>query len=417
MEPRREREGRPITRREFGRLAGAFGLTAALGAVAELAQAGQVATWDRSLAKAKEIQLAQQKGGGKETVIRMGVASALPDHDKAGFPFGYWVFAKDLHERTEGRLRVELIGGNKLCTEITCAQKFSTGTIQGFGSSTQNASLTYPFLSAFDYAFLFPSRASMQHFWYHPRVEKLFRKPLREKYDVEILTALLEGRAIYLGLKYKDKPRARRPQDIKGAKIRVTGSPLGRIALDLFGTNPIPLDWAETFEGLKSGLVDGMENFPSAAPAFRMTTALSQLIHVEFFAGFEHLSISHRFLTSLPDDLREAVMESGYHTHQWIQKELERLIREVNGIADPPPPGTTLHKDGLRVNILTKEEKREWVERASPEFNPKPWQEWREKLAKMAGGIDLYAEFHKVAQEVPENIPPEAIKPNRWWKA
>lgn len=41
---------------------------------------------------------------------------------------------------------------------------------------------------------------------------------------------------------------------------------MARISLELLGANPIPLDWAETYEGLKSGVVDGMENFPSAAP-------------------------------------------------------------------------------------------------------------------------------------------------------
>ncbi|MEZ5664338.1 MAG: hypothetical protein R3E94_12565 [Burkholderiaceae bacterium] len=171
---------RPADRRAFLAIASKFGLTAALGANAQLLQAGEVPTAARLEDKARGVLLAQAKTTKKrEFLIRMGVSGASPEIEK-GFPAGYWEFAEDLRRRTEGRIEVQLIGRNGLCTEITCAQKFSSGTLPAFGSSSQNAALTYPFLTAVDFPFLFPSRAAMYHFLYSAKGDQVFRKPLRE---------------------------------------------------------------------------------------------------------------------------------------------------------------------------------------------------------------------------------------------
>ena len=39
----------------------------------------------------------------------------------------------------------------------------------------------------------------------------------------------------------------------------------------------------------------------------------------------------------------------------------------------------------------------------SPEFQPKPWEEWRERLNKMSGGQDVYKEIYAIAREIPAN--------------
>ena len=50
-------------------------------------------------------------------------------------------------------------------------------------------------------------------------------------------------------------------------------------------------------------------------------------------------------------------------------------------------------------------------------FQPKPWEEWRERLNKMSGGSDVYKEIYAIAREIPANAAVSSVKPNRWWKA
>lgn len=160
-----------------------------------------------------------------------------------------------------------------------------------------------------------------------------------------------------------------------------------------------------------------MENFPSAAPAYRMTPALSQMINVEFFAGFEHAAINRKYLEKLPDDLREAVMEASFHTQQWTQQTLEKARVEISGISEPPKAGTIFAKSGMMVSDLSAAERSVWEEMASPEKQPKAYEEWRERLAKLAGGVDVYKEIYDIAREIPADTKPEAVKPVRWWKS
>jgi hypothetical protein len=43
-------------------------------------------------------------------------------------------------------------------------------------------------------------------------------------------------------------------------------------------------------------------------------------------------------------------------------------------------------KAGVRVATLSDAELKKAERMCSPEFNPKPWEEWRERLNKMSGG-------------------------------
>ncbi len=410
----RELPARQLSRRRFIQVASTFGVGATLSARSAIAAAGEQETTSLLEALARSIQSA--RAATPEAVIRMGVSGSTPETEERGFPVGYWEFARDLEERTEGRIQVQLFGANSLCTEITCAQKFSTRTIPAFGSSSQNAALTYPFLTALDFPYLFPTRASMYHFLYSQRGDKLFRQVLRERFDYEYLWAFAEGRCLFLGKGWQDKADVRLPEQIQSAKIRVTASPMARISLDLLGANPIPLDWAETYEGLKSGVVDGIENFPSAAPAFGMTPAISQSVNIEFFAGLEHAAISREFLDKLPDDLREAVMESAFHTQQWTQANQAIARTEISGLNEPPKPGTILADAGIRFNDLSMDERQVWRDMCSPDSHPDAYASWRDRLGEMAGGIDIYQEIHDIARELPEDTAPESVPANRWWK-
>jgi TRAP-type C4-dicarboxylate transport system substrate-binding protein len=50
----------------------------------------------------------------------------------------------------------------------------------------------------------------------------------------------------------------RTPSDMKGLKIRVTKSDVERLLLSGWGAVAIPFDWATLYEGLETGVVDGM---------------------------------------------------------------------------------------------------------------------------------------------------------------
>ncbi|WP_232312667.1 hypothetical protein [Enterovibrio coralii] len=54
-------------------------------------------------------------------------------------------------------------------------------------------------------------------------------------------------------MKWKDKPLVTSVDQLAGTKNRVTGTQLGRIAMQLMNLNPVPIAWEETLDGLKQG--------------------------------------------------------------------------------------------------------------------------------------------------------------------
>ena len=406
-----------MSRRDFNRLVAAFGATTVYGVLTKATAAAEPTTYIHLAQRADEQKKGDAAKAAKARVnLKFGVSGHSPASSEV-LRIGIYEFKDDVAKRTNGDVNIELFGGNSLCTELTCIQKCLAGTVHGFNSSTQNAAHTVPFFNGLDFPFMFPDRASMYHFFYHPRSEAIFRKPLREKFDVEFLWTTAELRNIYMGSKWRDRPPVRSPDDIKGAKIRVTGSDLGRIAVGLFGANPVPLDWAETLEGLKSGVVDGQETFSTAAGGFNMGGVTAQEVVVGYFPGTEMTGMDSRVFGKLESKVQDAIRESAFMMQEWSQKENEKSLREKVGVEDPPKPGTLWHKHGVKVNVLTKDEREQWIRRASPEHNPKPYEVWRERITKLSGGTDLYVEITKIVKELPAGTAADAVKPRKWWAA
>lgn len=408
-----EATGRTLSRRDFHRLVGAFGLTATASALSTFSGGGGLMSLARAAEKASEAEARKAKYA--KFTIRMGISGHTPNTNKV-MPGGPFDFKKDLEERTDGAVTVELHGGNSVCTELTCIQKVLSGTINAGYSATQNAAQTVPFMNSLDFPYLWPSMAAQYHFLYSRKGNELFRDIMRNKYYTETLFSLNELRSVFLGKKWAGTPRIAEPKQIPGAKIRVTGSALGTLGLREMGFAPIPLDWSETLEGLKSGVVDGMETSAMPAAAYGMTKFVSHDVQLEFFPIFEMAFMDRRVFERLPASTQEAILESAFHTQSVIQKRgLESLMNVIGALSAEPPEGTIYAKDDVRVNKLTPAEKEAWVQLASPKTNPKPYDEWRKQVDKLAGRGGMYEALYEAARELPEGATVNDVKPQRWW--
>jgi hypothetical protein len=119
----------------------------------------------------------------------------------------------------------------------------------------------------------------------------------------------------------------------------------------------------------------------------------------------------------LTPDLQNALMESAYQTQVFIQLASEAALVNTVGASNPQTPNTVFGKHGIRFVELPEKELKKAEHLCSPEFNPKPWEGWREKLNKMAGNIDIYKEIHAIARQIPSDSLAENVEPRRWWKA
>jgi hypothetical protein len=217
-----------------------------------------------------------------------------------------------------------------------------------------------------------------------------------------------------MGAKWKDKPAITSVKQLAGTKNRVTNTQLGRIAMQLMNLNPVPVAWVETLDAMKSGLIDGMETWPTACTAFNLTPVVSQYVGLRFIPGTGHTAIRRQSMDKLDAGLQDAVRESAYFTQRTVQLSNEAGLALISGELPDPPADTIFGRNKVRMNFLTAEARQEAEDMASPK---KPeYNTWHEQLNKMAG-FSVYEKVLPVAREYPVDKLAIDVEPRRWWKS
>lgn len=401
-----------ISRRDLFRVAGRYGLSSTLLAagsfggamsLANLASAAE-STYEKRFAKPAKYTLKFGAAGFNAQNLLIERAGALE-------------FARDLESRTDGEIRIEFIGDNQICSQTSCVEKTQQGITDIFAASTQNSAGGAPYLNVLDYAYMFRNRADQYHFLYSPKSQALLRDPYEKRHGLKFLFSHAELRGIQLGLKWADRDTVTSIDQLAGTKNRVTGTQLGRIAMEALNLNPVPVAWEETLDGLKQGLIDGAETWASAVAYANMAPVVSQSVHLNFFCGTEHTAMSASVFDSFGGELQDAVMESAYLSQVHVQAANEAALVKTVGQSDPQLPNTIFAKNNVRNAFLSAAEIRKAEEMCSPEFQPQLWEQWRERLNGWAGGLDTYQEIYDEVRTIDGNTLPENVEPRRWWKA
>ncbi|HEV8037038.1 TRAP transporter substrate-binding protein [Yoonia sp.] len=401
-----------ISRRDLFKLAGQYGMSSTLMAagtfggamsLANLASAAE-STYERRFSKEAKYNLKFGASGFNARNLLIERAGALE-------------FARDLEARTDGEIRIEFIGDNQICGQTSCAEKTQQGIVDIYAASTQNSAGTAPYLNVLDYAYMFRSRADQYHFLYSPASMRLLREPYERRHGLKFLFSHAELRGIQMGLSWEDKPTVTSVEQLAGTKNRVTGTQLGRIAMEALNLNPVPVAWEETLDGLKQGLIDGAETWASAVAYANMAPVVSQSVHLNFFCGTEHTAMSASVFDGLEGYLQDAVMESAYWAQTHVQAANEVALINTVGQSDPQLPNTIFAQNNVRNAFLSAEEIKKAEEMCSPEYQPALWEEWRERLNGWSGGLDTYQEIYDEVRTIDANTLPENVEPRRWWKS
>ncbi|MHA3979853.1 TRAP transporter substrate-binding protein [Halovulum sp. GXIMD14794] len=141
-----------------------------------------------------------------------------------------------------------------------------------------------------------------------------------------------------------EKPIAS-PDDVAGMKVRVMNNDLFVGMIDAMGGNATPMAFAEVYQSLKTGVVDGAENNP---PSYESTNHFEV---AKYYSMSEHLiipeclCISKQSWDKLTPEQQDAVYKAGRESAEmqrqlWAEREAASLEKvkaagvEVNEIAD-----------------------------------------------------------------------------------
>jgi tripartite ATP-independent transporter DctP family solute receptor len=186
------------------------------------------------------------------------------------FPWGKGgeIWANLVRERTNGRINIKLYPGVSLVQgdqtrEFTAIRQ---GVIDMAIGSTINWSPQIKELNLFSMPFLMPDYKAIDALTQGDVGKQLFAIV-----DRAGAVPLAWGENGYREIT-NSKKAIRTPDDLKGLKIRVVGSPLFLDTFTALGANPTQMSWADAQPALASGAVDGQENPMSIFTAAKLHT-------------------------------------------------------------------------------------------------------------------------------------------------
>jgi len=181
------------------------------------------------------------------------------DVHPAGYPTVVAVesMGKKLEAATQGRIKFQMFPGSVLGGEKEMIEQTQVGAIQILRTSLGPVGPVVPEVNVFNMPFVFRNPAHMRAVIDGPIGQEMLDKISASPAKLVAL-AWMDGGSRSL---YTKKP-VRKPEDLKGQKIRMMGNPLFVDTMNAMGGNGISMGYGEVFTALQTGVVDGAENNP-----------------------------------------------------------------------------------------------------------------------------------------------------------
>ncbi|MDM0045212.1 DctP family TRAP transporter solute-binding subunit [Variovorax dokdonensis] len=278
------------------------------------------------------------------------------------FPWGKGgeIWANLVKERTQGRINIKLYPGVSLI-QGDQTREFSAlrqGVIDMAVGSTINWSPQVKELNLFSLPFLMPDYKSIDAL-----TQGEVGKDIFKVLDKAGVVPLAWGENGYREITNSKRP-IRTPEDLKGLKIRVVGSPLFLDTFTALGANPTQMSWADAQPAFASGAVDGQENPMSIFTAAKLQNVGQKNVTMWGYVADPLVFVVNKdvwdsWTRADQDIVRQAAIDAG-------KQEIE-IARK--GLAQPGQP---LLKDiaALGVNIvqLTPAEREAFVKATRPVY-------------------------------------------------
>ncbi len=236
-------------------------------------------------------------------------------------------FSELLKAKTNGALDIKVFADSSLGAFQAAIGGVRGGTIDMAVSGSGNFTGMVPLMGIFDIPFMFKDTAHAY-------------RVLDGKIGQDVLDKL--GEFGLKGLAYWDngwrqltnnRNPVHKPEDVKGMKIRTTGSPAHIEAFKLLGANPVPMPLAELYTALEMKTVDAQEHPLGVLWSAKLYEvqkhlsltyhAYSALVVVMNKAKFDALPPAHQ------KALVEAAREAGMYQRQLNNDNMAKIVADV----------------------------------------------------------------------------------------
>ncbi|WP_082836919.1 TRAP transporter substrate-binding protein [Labrenzia sp. OB1] len=252
---------------------------------------------------------------------------------------GMEAFAKELSEKTGGELTAKIFHSGVLGSQPDAIEQTRLGVIDFGVFSLGPMGQVVPEANVVSLPFIFKSVPQMYELM-DGEAGAALSKGLAAKGLIALGYYDAGARSFYTSVKPIEEPA-----DVAGMKIRVMNNDLFVGMVDSMGGNATPMAFAEVYQAIKTGVVDGAENNP---PSYESTNHFEV---AKYYSLTQHLIIpeclcmSKKTYDSLTPEQQEIVRVAGHNSTElqrklWQEREAASMAKvegggvTVNNVAD-----------------------------------------------------------------------------------
>lgn len=236
---------------------------------------------------------------GETRILRLGhgLDPSHPVHK------GMEYMADRVAEKSDSTLRIQIYPSEQLGTERECLELLQIGSLDMVKVSSAVMQGFVPVYKALSMPYIYESEVHRFRVMEGPIGREILQKGSDKRlrglvfYDAGSRSFYTNGRPI------------RKPEDLKGMKIRTMSSQTAIQMMKLLGGSPTPMSWGEVYTSLQQGVVDGAENNP---PTYHLS---GQYEVTDYYSLDKH--------TAVPDVLligTQTWNQLSEQERQWVQE-------------------------------------------------------------------------------------------------
>ncbi|MBN6776083.1 TRAP transporter substrate-binding protein [Pseudomonas granadensis] len=264
---------------------------------------------------------------------------------------GALLFKKLVEERLPGKVKVEVYPNSSLFGDGKEMEALLLGDVQMIAPSLAKFEQYTKSLQLFDLPFLFNDINAVDRFQLSPEGQGLLKSM-----ESKNITGLAYW---HNGMKQLSANKALRvPADARGLKFRVQASAVLEEQFKAVRANPRKMSFAEVYQGLQTGVVNGAENPYSNIYSQKMHE-VQKFITESNHGVLDYMLITNtKFWNGLPPDVRSELDKIVVEVTAHVNKEAQQL--------NESDKQRILAAKTTEIITLTPEEREQWREAMKP---------------------------------------------------
>ena len=306
-------------------------------------------------------------------------------------PQFYWgmgavKFVELVKQKTNGQINIKPYYGSALLkgAQLKSPQMVATGVIDCAYESTINSSPVMPEMNIFSLPFFINNFENLDKMEYGQTGKAIF-----EVMDKKGLVGLAWAENGFRQVT-NSKRAIRSPQDLKGLRLRVVGSPIFIDTFRQLGADPVNMNWGDAVTAFQQGVVDGQENPVGILIPVQIWQYHKYATFWNYLVDPVIIYWNKKQFSAFPRDIQKAIREAAVESARFEKalcragldgdKSLNILKNEFNYTMKVPNPVKYAESKGMTVTFLSDAGRNAFIEATKPLY-----EKWIPKVGK-----DLY---------------------------